>query len=98
VVAQSEAKEMRLTFYVLFFIFVLALGVAESHGTHVEVDDACLVIKEEAAQDGSFYQWCDLDGDGDAELIQEVIYSTGVLHYLDIFTPHSKRLRGYYEN
>lgn len=88
---------MRLTIYILFFILVLALGVAESHGTHVEIDD-CAIIREEAAQDGSFYQWCDLDGDGDAELIQEVIYSTGGLHYLDIFTPDSKRLGGYDEN
>lgn len=96
---------MRLTiqflcaqFTVLFCIFVLALGVADGHGTHVETDDACIIVREESTVHGSFYQWCDLDGDGDAELVQEVIYSTGGLHYLDIFTPESKRLRGYDEN
>jgi hypothetical protein len=89
---------MRLAFYILFFIFVLALGIADGHGTHVEVDDCVTIVREEAAQAGSFYQWCDLDGDGDAEIVQEVIYSTGGLHYLDIFTPESKRLGGYDEN
>jgi len=88
---------MRLTLYILFFIFVLALGIADGHGTHVE-DDDCVTIREESTLNGSFYQWCDLDGDGDAELVQEVIYSIGGLHYLDIFTPHSKRLGGYDEN
>jgi hypothetical protein len=83
----------RLGKTILVLVIVLVtLGIARGHGTHVEKDDACTITKEVKTKQGTYYQWCDLDGDSDAELIQEIIYSFGGAHYLDIFPPRVKGL------
>jgi hypothetical protein len=78
--------------FILVFLFILALGVARGHGTHVE-EDPCTIVYEVKTDRGTIYQWCDLDGDSDAELVQEIILSIGGLHYLDIFSPDDARLK-----
>ena len=70
--------------FILFFLLVLTLGLARGHGTHVENDDPCTIVYEYKTQNGTIMQWCDLNGDGEAELFQEIIFSDGEWHYLNM--------------
>ena len=78
----SPGEEVRIIAAAIFIF--LALGLAEGHGTLVESDDPCTVVYEYGTKHGTVVQWCDLTGDGEAELFQEIIFSDGEWHYLNM--------------
>jgi len=69
---------------ILFFLLIVTLGLAMGHGAPVVEDDPCIIVFQESTDHGTVIQWCDLTGDGEAELFQEIIFSDGKWYYLDM--------------
>lgn len=78
-----------VTFVILFFMALYARADTINHPVAEEV---CAILREELTARGTTLQWCCLDDDGHAELVQEVIDEYGTRYYLDFFGPGSKRL------
>jgi hypothetical protein len=74
------------------------VGKAWGHGVHVNkkdsrgiiIPDPCFIVKKETTENGTILQWCDLDYDGKAELIQEILNTPHGPHYLDIYSPEEE--------
>jgi hypothetical protein len=74
-------------FFVTLFVLAVTSGYPHDYPFPVK-DDPCTILREETTDRDTLLQWCDLDDDGEAELIQEVIRcSHGNIYYLDFYIP-----------
>jgi hypothetical protein len=72
------------------FVILFAMSV-RCEPLKPSLKDPCAILREEETVNGSFMQWCDLDNDGEADLIQEIIRGEhGESYIIDIIIPGTK--------
>jgi hypothetical protein len=90
-------KDRTACIFTLVVLFVSLFFIALARGgVPVVKDDPCAILREEQTSGGSWLQWCDLDGDKQPEIVQEVIKGVdGAWYYIDILSVDSERLGAY---